>query len=826
MKNISRKNIFKKANVLFIATILVFTTIFVFTPMTKVAKADPMVISSYGFEDWTAAFPPPGWSIYNVNTGNTWVQSTTGQRTGVACVKCTYDYTVQPNDDWITTKGTVVAPGGVFSLWVDTYSYGDDEYEIYMSTTGNTPDDFLAGTLLAGVYDPVPTVYTQYTFDMSTYVGQTVYFSVRYTATYAWYIWVDDITFPDGITEGFENTASYFPGWTNYVVGGTSTINKFVGVQSGIYPTCVPHSGSWMAQYPSYNIPSGNSARLIHDAPFDFSITGLDVFTLSFWMFHDTGYSSSSDRVSAQVSLDGSTWMTLATINRYDGSTGWKQHTVDLSAYAAESAVYIGVLGVSEYGNNMYIDDVEITGNNPVNDYEMTSINSPVTGPAGTVIPEVTVTNLDSDSEPSIPVTLTIEKKLPGGGTVLEYNQTVAVDFDSYEIKVITFPEWTPADWQLAENVDIEYLVCACVESPGDSNSINDCKCESFTLHYPYLHDVGVIEIISPTTGPVQTYPVEVTVKNFGTYAETDVPVEVVIEKDGVPEYDDTAVVPNINPGESINVTFPSWTASEPGEYQVTACTQLSVDTNPGNDCLTETVYSTANNLPVAGLDPVYNVLWGSTTTFDVLANDYDPDGDPIYIDSITSTPLYGVATIVPGGIQYTHTVDTVNVQAESFYYQISDGSLTTTASVSILITGLELVSLEIDPADSNAIKAEIRNHYTFPLDGITRVWLLWQFTIDPPAPEAYLTTPPGPGVPNIYGLDDLLPYASNNLLPICTYYEQTVTQNCTVEGDACFTLKLSVPAPIDEEPENFLYCDKIVTGCVSESGLYLLSDV
>ena len=76
-----------------------------------------------------------------------------------------------------------------FSVWIDTYSYQDDEFEIYMSTTGNTPADFLAGTMLAGVYYPVPTVYTLYTFDMSAYVGQTVYFAVHYIGYNAWYIW-------------------------------------------------------------------------------------------------------------------------------------------------------------------------------------------------------------------------------------------------------------------------------------------------------------------------------------------------------------------------------------------------------------------------------------------------------------------------------------------------------------------------------------------------------------------------------------------------------------------------------------------------------------
>jgi hypothetical protein len=45
-----------------------------------------------------------------------------------------------------------------------------------------------------------------------------------------------------------------------------------------------------------------------------------------------------------------------AAINRYDGSTGWKQHTVNISTYKG-STVYLGFLGTSAYGNNIYLDD-------------------------------------------------------------------------------------------------------------------------------------------------------------------------------------------------------------------------------------------------------------------------------------------------------------------------------------------------------------------------------------------------------------------------------------------------------------------------------------
>jgi hypothetical protein len=156
-----------------------------------------MVISNIAYGD--------EWKVWNPSGGNTWVRVTDGSaRTGVGVAKCTYEYTALPNDDWLATPGNVVAPGGVFSFWVHGYTYNDDHYHVYISTTGNTIDDFLAGTeLYSGI---APTAYTLQSFDLSAYEGQTVYCAIFYDGNYAWYIWVDDVTLPDGTFEGFEGT--------------------------------------------------------------------------------------------------------------------------------------------------------------------------------------------------------------------------------------------------------------------------------------------------------------------------------------------------------------------------------------------------------------------------------------------------------------------------------------------------------------------------------------------------------------------------------------------------------------------------------------------
>jgi uncharacterized repeat protein (TIGR01451 family) len=160
--------------------------------------------------------------------------------------------------------------------------------------------------------------------------------------------------------EGFEGA---FPpaGWTNEVVvatGSPTWTQDAVTAHPAGYP---PHGGSYMARFNSYSVSDGGAARL-SSSSVDFSMaTDPEV---SFWMFHDDGYSTSPDRIQVQVSIDGGTVFTDvgAAILRYDSSGDfWAQHVVDLADYVGESDVIVGFLAISDYGNDIYIDDVTIS---------------------------------------------------------------------------------------------------------------------------------------------------------------------------------------------------------------------------------------------------------------------------------------------------------------------------------------------------------------------------------------------------------------------------------------------------------------------------------
>ena len=90
----------------------------------------------------------------------------------------------------------------------------------------------------------------------------------------------------------------------------------------------------------------------------------------------------------------------------------------------------------------------------------------------------------------------------------------------------------------------------------------------------------------------------------------------------------------------------------------------------------------TQNNPPVAEADDVV-ATEGQPETFNVLANDSDPDGDAVSIESFTF-PAGGTLT-QEGDSSFTYT-PSVGTLSDSFTYTITDGALTSTATVSVSV--------------------------------------------------------------------------------------------------------------------------------------------
>lgn len=141
---------------------------------------------------------------------------------------------------------------------------------------------------------------------------------------------------------------------------------------------------------------------------------------------------------------------------------------------------------------------------------------------------------------------------------------------------------------------------------------------------------------------------------------------------------------PDDDPLTITSVTQPSQgTSSQDGNYAYytpiadyygsDSFTYTINDDNGGTS--TATVYITVagvNDLPVANDDTVTVDFNITDNIIDVLANDDDPDGDVISIDSIVSQPMNGTATKAGDIILYTPNEGFIGTNY--FEYNITDG--------------------------------------------------------------------------------------------------------------------------------------------------------
>ncbi len=283
----------------------------------------------------------------------------------------------------------------VLSDTTTTQNFALDPAQMYMVqgtvTDANTGWPLYARIDIAGYpggaiwTDPVDGDYSislqadmTYTFDVQAWVpgylaeSRDVYVDGNKTEDYA--LDVDQVScnapgyYFSGVyfEENFDSlTPPALGDWATVVV--TATGSPVWATRVGTrYPSGQPaHSVPNLAFFNSFSVSSGGAARLYRTSGLD--MTTFSLYSLSLWMYHDTGYTGNNDRVQVQVSTDsGASWQDVGTpISRYNGSVGWAQHTIDLSAYSAQTDLRLGFLGISAYGNDTHIDDI-FMGDTPV----------------------------------------------------------------------------------------------------------------------------------------------------------------------------------------------------------------------------------------------------------------------------------------------------------------------------------------------------------------------------------------------------------------------------------------------------------------------------
>jgi len=152
---------------------------------------------------------------------------------------------------------------------------------------------------------------------------------------------------PEGIVQTLVATASNPPVWSTCI--------------SSSYPTgLVIPDGVVMARFNSYTCQDGAMNRL--ELPVG-DLTGVTTATLQFQMSQDTAYPTDPDCIQVQVKLFGGDWINVGEpIVRNAEALGWKAVSMDLTAYVNQM-VQIGFLGISYYGNDIYLDQIKFNRN-------------------------------------------------------------------------------------------------------------------------------------------------------------------------------------------------------------------------------------------------------------------------------------------------------------------------------------------------------------------------------------------------------------------------------------------------------------------------------
>lgn len=141
-------------------------------------------------------------------------------------------------------------------------------------------------------------------------------------------------------------------------------------------------NGAGCAKMDFWTSPAGDQDALQLPAQ---DLTGVQDATMTFDLSHARYGTSSNDNLKIKISVDcGTTWTTLfnktgATLSTTTGSTSvftpttatqWRSELVSLAAFVGNSNVFVKFEANSDYGNNLYIDNVNFTfttGMNTIN---------------------------------------------------------------------------------------------------------------------------------------------------------------------------------------------------------------------------------------------------------------------------------------------------------------------------------------------------------------------------------------------------------------------------------------------------------------------------
>lgn len=178
------------------------------------------------------------------------------------------------------------------------------------------------------------------------------------------------------ISETFDTALN----WTVSHPTGSATNAGWSQVATGSNPNCSPYAGAGMAKFASYDVAAGNVYVLTSPL---FTLSSANTYKVKFSMYRDGAYPTDADKVMVYLStspLSNGTNL-LGTVNRSISLTpvvsaeGWYNYSFNIPV-GTNGNRYIRLSATSQYGNNIYFDNISVN-QIVTNDAELNTVATP-----------------------------------------------------------------------------------------------------------------------------------------------------------------------------------------------------------------------------------------------------------------------------------------------------------------------------------------------------------------------------------------------------------------------------------------------------------------
>jgi PKD repeat protein len=162
-----------------------------FLPWTTV---DGDGITTYGSNDYEWTGESTAFAFMAMNPADAAVATPIADaHGGVRCGMAISPGDASQADDWFISDLLSLGNTSSFTMWVLTVKddWGLEDYEVLVSTSDNNVSSF--SVLPDGASQQAPNVWTQMTYDLSSYDNQDIYLAIHYTSTDKFMFFIDDM---------------------------------------------------------------------------------------------------------------------------------------------------------------------------------------------------------------------------------------------------------------------------------------------------------------------------------------------------------------------------------------------------------------------------------------------------------------------------------------------------------------------------------------------------------------------------------------------------------------------------------------------------------